>query len=50
MSDVYFDLVRQFPLIHIRDDARLAEATEVIERLLGKDLDKGAEEYLDVLT
>lgn len=49
MSDTYFDLVRQFPLTRIRDDAHLAEAREVIEQLLGKNLDEGAKEYLDVL-
>ncbi len=50
MPDTYFELVRKFPLTHIRDRAHLAEALEVIDRLLEQDLDRGAQEYLDVLT
>ena len=50
MPDSYFDLVRRFPLTHIRDDAHLDAAQEVIDRLLQEDLDFGAQEYLDVLT
>src|SRR5436305_2112387 len=50
LPDTYFDLVRQFPLTHIRDDAHLGAAQETIDRLLEKDLDEGEQEYLDVLT
>ena len=50
VSGAYFGLVRQFPLTRIRGDAHLAEAREVIEQLLAKNLDAGAEDYLDVLT
>jgi antitoxin component HigA of HigAB toxin-antitoxin module len=50
MPDTYFELVQQFPLTSIRDDAHLAMAQEVIDRLLRKDLDEGAEAYLDALT
>jgi HTH-type transcriptional regulator/antitoxin HigA len=46
----YFELVKQFPLTHIRDDAHLRAAQEVIDRLLEERLDRGGEEYLDVLT
>jgi HTH-type transcriptional regulator/antitoxin HigA len=46
----YFELVKQFPLIHIRDDGHLDAAQEIIDRLLGEDLDEGAQEYLDALT
>jgi HTH-type transcriptional regulator/antitoxin HigA len=46
----YFDLVRQFPLTHIRDDSHLEAAQEVIDRLLQKSLNRGAQAYLDVLT
>ena len=50
LPDTYFALVRRFPLTHIRDDSHLETAQEVIDRLLTEDLDKGAQEYLDVLT
>ncbi|HKI34663.1 MAG TPA: helix-turn-helix domain-containing protein [Gemmataceae bacterium] len=50
LPDTYFALVRQFPLTHVRDDDHLAEAQEVIDRLLEEDLDEGAQEYLDALT
>jgi len=50
LPDTYFDLVRQFPLAHIRDDDRLAEAQQMIDRLLQEDLDEGKQAYLDVLT
>jgi HTH-type transcriptional regulator/antitoxin HigA len=50
MPKTYFDLVRKFPLIPIRNDAHLAEALEVIDALLQQDLDNGAQNYLDVLT
>jgi HTH-type transcriptional regulator/antitoxin HigA len=50
MPDTYFELVKRFPLIRIRDDDHLVDAQEVIDRLLEKDLDAGEQEYLDVLT
>jgi HTH-type transcriptional regulator/antitoxin HigA len=50
LPDTYFELVKEFPLTHIRDDDHLDEAREMIDRLLRKDLDKGAQEYLDALT
>ncbi len=50
MPDTYFKLVRQFPLIHIRDDGHLGEAQRMIDRLLQQRLDDGTEEYLDALT
>jgi HTH-type transcriptional regulator/antitoxin HigA len=49
-KDSYFDLVRQFPLVHIRDEKHLTAAQEVIDQLLQRNLDKGAQNYLDVLT
>jgi len=49
-SDSYFKLVKRFPLTHIRDDRHLDTALGVIDELLEKRLDKGAQEYLDVLT
>jgi HTH-type transcriptional regulator / antitoxin HigA len=50
LPDTYFELVRRFPLTHLRDDDHLDAAQEVIDRLLEEDLDEGAREYLDVLT
>jgi HTH-type transcriptional regulator / antitoxin HigA len=50
ISDTYFKLIKQFPLVHIRDEAHLDEALEVVSALLRQERDKGAQEYLDVLT
>jgi HTH-type transcriptional regulator/antitoxin HigA len=50
LPDTYFDLVKRFPLIHIRGDDHLDQAQQVIDRLLSEDLDEGGQEYLDVLT
>jgi HTH-type transcriptional regulator/antitoxin HigA len=50
VPDTYIALVRKFPLTHIRDDDHLAEATEVLDRLLERDLDEGERAYVDVLT
>jgi HTH-type transcriptional regulator / antitoxin HigA len=50
LPDSYFRWVRDFPLVHIRDDHHLDVALAVIERMLERDLDRGAQEYLDALT
>ena len=50
LPGTYFALVKGSPLTHVRDDAHLKEATEVIDRLLREDLDEGGREYLDALT
>jgi HTH-type transcriptional regulator / antitoxin HigA len=50
MLNSYFELVKQFPLTHIRDDELLVVAQEMIDRLLQERLDEGAQEYLDALT
>ena len=50
LSNAYFQLVRQFPLMHIRDDAHLGLAQERIDQLLQQELDAGAQDYLDALT
>src|SRR5437660_63002 len=50
LPDTYFDLVREFPLIRIRNDEHLTEAQERLDRLLQEELDEGAQEYLDLLT
>jgi len=48
--DSYLNLVKAFPLIHIRDDAHLEAASERIRELLTTPLDEGGEEYLDALS
>lgn len=50
MANTYFELVRQLPLVHIRDEKHLVAAQDMLDRLLQQDVDKGAQEYLDVLT
>ncbi|HBI41339.1 MAG TPA: hypothetical protein DDY78_00585 [Planctomycetales bacterium] len=50
LPDTYFELVRQFPLTHVRDDDHLGIAQEKMDQLLQHDLDEGAREYLDALT
>jgi HTH-type transcriptional regulator / antitoxin HigA len=50
MPDTYFELIKQFPLVHIATDAQLREAQKVIDQLLREDLDVGQEKYLDALT
>lgn len=50
LPDTYFDLVKQFPLTHLRNDDHLDAAQKMVDRLLQEDLDEGARQYLDVLT
>lgn len=50
VPDTYLKLVKRFPLIHIRDEAHLDEALELLNELLRRERDLGAQEYLDVLT
>jgi HTH-type transcriptional regulator/antitoxin HigA len=50
VPDSYFELVKRFPLVPIRDDSHLEEAQAVIDKLLRDKLDSGGEAYLDVLT
>ena len=50
VPDTYFQLVKRFPLIRIRNDEHLVAAQRVIDQLLQKELDEGAQDYLDVLT
>jgi HTH-type transcriptional regulator / antitoxin HigA len=50
LPDTYFQLVKQFPLTHIKDDAHAEAAQEMIDQLLQKDLDPGEQAYMDVLT
>lgn len=50
LPDAYFELVKRFPLRHIRDEDHLEAAQVLIDRLLEEDLDEGGQEYLDALT
>lgn len=50
IPNTYFELVKRFPLTHIRDDEHLIAAQEMIDRLLQVSLDVGTQEYLDALT
>ena len=50
VKDLYFDLVRRFPLRPIRSDEDLDEAVRVVDSLLDrKDLTPEEEDYLEVL-
>ncbi|NUQ35348.1 MAG: helix-turn-helix domain-containing protein [Planctomycetaceae bacterium] len=47
----YFELVRQFPLRHLRNDKDLDVATEIMNSLIVKDrLSREEQDYLDVLS
>jgi HTH-type transcriptional regulator/antitoxin HigA len=49
--DSYLELVTAFPLASIKSDEHLAEAQEVMDRLLAEgELDHGEEIYLDALS
>jgi HTH-type transcriptional regulator/antitoxin HigA len=50
LPESYFELVRLFPLTHLRDDDHLEEAQEMIDQLLKREEDEGVQEYLNVLT
>ncbi len=50
INETYFDLVRAFPLTHIKSARHLGKARRIIDQLLQQDLDNGAQDYLDVLT
>jgi HTH-type transcriptional regulator / antitoxin HigA len=50
MPDTYFELIQQFPLVHIKNDLELQAAERVIHQLLEEDLDEGQDSYLDALT
>jgi HTH-type transcriptional regulator/antitoxin HigA len=50
LPDTYFELVRNFPLVHLRDLDHLEAASAVIDGLLRQDLDEGGRAYLGALT
>ena len=49
-SDTYLELVKEFRLVHIKDDAEMRAAHAMINRLLQEDLDASGQMYLDALT
>jgi HTH-type transcriptional regulator/antitoxin HigA len=49
--DTYFKLVKEFPLISIKNEKQLARASKFVDHLLKSgELDSGEQEYLDALT
>jgi len=50
LPNTYLELIKEFPLVHILDNKTMITAQGMIDRLLAKDLDKGAQQYLDALT
>ena len=50
MPDSYFELVKRFPLTHVRSRKHLGQAIALVDELLRKRLDRGAQEYLDALS
>jgi HTH-type transcriptional regulator/antitoxin HigA len=50
LPDTYFELVKQFPLVHLRDLIHLEAASAKIDELLRQDLDEGGRAYLGALT
>jgi HTH-type transcriptional regulator/antitoxin HigA len=48
-DDSYMQLIRRFPLRHIRNEEEHAVAVEIISGLIGSKLDSGAGDYLDTL-
>ena len=50
MPDSYFELVKRFPLTHIRNRRHLGQALQLVDELLQQRLDRGAQEYLDALS
>ena len=50
MPDSYFELVKRFPLTHIRSLRHLGQAIALVDELLKKHVDRGAQEYLDALS
>ena len=45
LPDTYFDLVRTFPRVHLRDLCAPAGRSAVIDDLLRRDLDEGGRAY-----
>ena len=50
LTDTYFELVRQFPLVSIRNDRQLRQAQVMLDSVLRMELDGGRQAYLDALS
>jgi HTH-type transcriptional regulator/antitoxin HigA len=51
VRDSYLDMIKEFPLVSIRDDEHLEIAQKVLDSLFAREpLDEGEEQYLDALT
>ena len=48
-EDAYLDLIRRFPLRPIRNDQEHRRAVEIVQELIGRNLESGAGDYLDTL-
>jgi len=48
-ADTYMTLIQRLPLKPLKDDAAHAQATAIVEELMGRALDEGASDYLDTL-
>jgi len=49
MRDTYMELVQRFPLKTIKNDREHVRACAMVSELIGRDLDAGANDYLDTL-
>jgi HTH-type transcriptional regulator/antitoxin HigA len=49
VADTYLQLIHEFPLRRIKNDAMHAKAMKILLRLSDKHADRGTKEYLDVL-
>lgn len=49
IPDAYLDLIHRFPLRPIRNDGEHEAATEVLQDLIGRDLNGGEEDYYETL-
>lgn len=49
LRDSYMELVRRFPLKTIKNDVEHEQAADIISKLMGRNLDSGANDYLDAL-
>jgi HTH-type transcriptional regulator / antitoxin HigA len=47
MPDSSFELVKRFPLTHVRSRKHLGQAIALVDEWLRKRLDRGAQEYHD---
>jgi HTH-type transcriptional regulator / antitoxin HigA len=48
-ADAYMELIRKFPLRKLKNDDEHRQAVEIIEKLMGRAIDSGACDYLDML-